>query len=139
VPDQLPLPRPGEALGPLEVAITAERVRAYADASGDHNPIHVDAAFAETTSFGGAIAHGMLLLAYLARVLTARFGRAWVETGSLDARFRNPALVGSRVVVRGEVQGVTAGPRGSTVTAEVRCEDGDGQALVTATAQLICA
>ena len=138
MPDHQSMPQPGEILGPLEIEITAERVHAYADAGGDHNPIHIDAAFAETSSFGGPIAHGMLLLAYLARVLTARFGRSWVETGSLEARFRNPAHVGSRVVVRGEVQGISAGPAGSVVTCALHCEDSAGQILVAATAKLTC-
>jgi 3-hydroxybutyryl-CoA dehydratase len=135
--DRMNSPVLGEILGPLEVEVTAERVLAYAEASGDHNPIHVDPAFAETTGFGGPIAHGMLLLAYIARVLTERFGRAWVASGSLDARFRNPAMVGSRLVVRGEVQRVEGGAEGPLVTCAMRCDDADAQALVTATATLI--
>lgn len=131
-------PQPGEILGPLEVEVTAERVLAYAEASGDHNPIHVDPAFAAATSFGGPIAHGMLLLAYIARLLTGRFGMAWVRSGNLDARFRNPAMVGSRLVVRGEVQKVEQGAEGQIVTCAMRCDDAAGQALVTATASLIC-
>lgn len=131
-------PQLGEPLGPLEVEVTAERVRAYAAASGDHNPIHLDEAFAATTSFGGTIAHGLLLTAYVARLLTARFGLAWIESGDLDARFRNPTPVGSRVLVRGEVQRVEDGPSGARVTCACRCEDAHGQVLVTVTATLTC-
>ncbi|MGH2409716.1 MAG: MaoC family dehydratase, partial [Chloroflexota bacterium] len=72
------VPEVGETLSPLEILVTPERVRAYADAANDHNPIHLDEAFATTTHFGGPIAHGMLLLAYLSRMLSGRFGRAWI-------------------------------------------------------------
>jgi 3-hydroxybutyryl-CoA dehydratase len=125
----------GETIGPRTVEVTAARVRAYAAASGDFNPIHVDPAFAATTDFGTPIAHGMLLLAYLARVLGARFGRAWAATGTLDARFRAPALVGATITVRGEVHAATSEAGGMQhVECRLSCEDAQGQTLVTATA-----
>jgi 3-hydroxybutyryl-CoA dehydratase len=134
--EHIPSPTPGEALGPLEILVSAERVRAYAEASGDHNPIHLDPTFAAGTRFGGAIAHGMLLLAYLSRLMSGRFGRAWVENGTLDARFRGPAMVGEPVRVLGEVQSVAQTPEGLQVQCALRCEDERGQILVQATAQV---
>ena len=134
--EHAPMPSAGEQLGPISVEVSGERVRAYADASGDHNPIHLDAAFAATTVYGGTIAHGMLLLAYISRLLTARFGAAWVENGSLDARFRGPAMVGSTVTVAGEITAVDAVDGATDVQCAVRVLDVDGQALVTATAKL---
>jgi acyl dehydratase len=127
-------PAVGEPLGPLVVVVTAERVRAYAAASGDFNPIHIDPAFAATTEFGAPIAHGMLLLAYVSRVLGARFGRAWASTGALDARFRVPAVVGATVTVRGEIHAVQDG--GQQVECRLTCADDSGQTLVTATARV---
>ena len=38
--------------------VTKEKVAAFAEISGDHNPIHLDEAYAATTPFGGCIAHG---------------------------------------------------------------------------------
>jgi 3-hydroxybutyryl-CoA dehydratase len=127
---------PGETLGPLEILITAERVRAYAAASGDHNPIHLDPAFAAGTRYGGTIAHGMLLLAYLSRLMSARFGRAWLENGQLDARFRGPAMVGDPIRVVGEVQAVDESAEGRHVRCALRCEDRSGQILVQAAARV---
>jgi 3-hydroxybutyryl-CoA dehydratase len=127
---------PGETLGPLEILITAERVRAYAAASGDHNPIHLDPAFAAGTRYGGTIAHGMLLLAYLSRLMSARFGRAWLENGQLDARFRGPAMVGDPIRVVGEVQTVDESAGGRHVRCALRCEDRSGQVLVQAAARV---
>ncbi|HVA91380.1 MAG TPA: MaoC family dehydratase [Chloroflexota bacterium] len=137
--DRTRSPMPGEILGPLEVLVSAERVRAYAEASGDHNPIHLDPAFAAGTHFGGAIAHGMLLLAYLSRLMSGRFGRAWVENGSLDARFRGPAMVGAPVRVLGSVQSVAEAPEGLLVQCALRCEDENGHILVQAAARVLIA
>jgi len=130
------LVRSGETLGPLELVVTRERVHAYASASGDYNPIHLDPEFAATTPFGGPIAHGMLLLSYFSRLLSDRFGRAWVETGQLEARFRAPALVGASISVHGIVRSVTTGQDGEQLECVLRCEAA-GQLLVTATARLI--
>lgn len=52
----------------LEVTITREQIEAYAEASGDHNPIHLDDAVARSVGLPGVIAHGMLQMGLLARV-----------------------------------------------------------------------
>jgi len=49
--------------------VTDELVRAFAEVSGDHNPIHLDDEFAKTTRFGRRIAHGMLSGAFRSGVL----------------------------------------------------------------------
>lgn len=130
------LPAVGEVLGPLNILVSAERVMAYAEASGDHNPLHIDPAFAATTEFGGPIAHGMLLLAYLSRLMGERFGPSWAATGSLEARFRAPAKVGHTVVVRGTVAQIRSTEGGSLVECALSCADDAGVPLVTATARL---
>jgi 3-hydroxybutyryl-CoA dehydratase len=124
----------GEALGPLRVEITAERVRRYAVASGDVNPLHLDPAFAATTPFKTPIAHGMLLLAYINRVLSMRFGSAWASSGDLEARFRSPAKVGATIVVEGTVQRLEQEQDQWAVYCSVSCRDAAGQPLVTAEA-----
>ncbi len=43
-----------------EVQVTAEAIDAFAELSGDENPIHLDEAYAAETMFGGRVAHGML-------------------------------------------------------------------------------
>ncbi len=47
-------------------------IDAYAEASGDHNPIHIDPDFARSTPLGGTIAHGMLVLATIAEMMSDR-------------------------------------------------------------------
>jgi len=56
---------------PVVRVVTQQRIDAYADASGDHNPIHVDPEFARATPFGGTIAHGMLVLALIGEMMEA--------------------------------------------------------------------
>lgn len=83
--------------------ITQELLTTYAHASGDRNPLHLDADFAATTQFGGIIAHGMLTLAFIGEIMGAAYGRAWLETGSLTARFRGAAYLGDQVEAWGQV------------------------------------
>jgi 3-hydroxybutyryl-CoA dehydratase len=83
--------------------ITREQLKQYAAASGDHNPLHLDDRFAETTQFGGIIAHGMLTLAFISEMMLAAFGRCWLESGSLKVRFKGAAYLGDRVETWGQV------------------------------------
>ena len=60
----------GEAVGPLVKRVTQAQIDAYADASGDHNPIHVNPAAARALGLEGTIAHGMLSMAFLGQLVT---------------------------------------------------------------------
>jgi 3-hydroxybutyryl-CoA dehydratase len=96
-------PNPGADLTPVVKEITQEKVNRYAQAGGDGNPLHTDPEFAARTMFGGTIAHGMLLLAYLSEMMTAAFGRAWLSGGRLKVRFKAPARPGDTVSAAGRV------------------------------------
>ena len=58
----------------LEVTFTKEQIAAYAEASGDHNPIHLDDGFARSVGLPGVIAHGMLQMGLLASVAAGAAG-----------------------------------------------------------------
>ena len=77
--------------------ISQHQLDAYADASGDRNPLHLDAAFAEGTQFGGIIAHGMLTLGFVGELMATVFGHDWLNSGALNVRFRGPAYLGDQV------------------------------------------
>ena len=83
--------------------INQERLNAYAKASGDDNPLHLDPEFAAGTQFGGIIAQGMLTLAFISEMMAAAHGRDWLESGSLRVRFKGAAYLGDRVVARGKL------------------------------------
>ena len=51
--------------------ITEEDIRQFADASGDHNPLHLDDEFAKTSRFGRRIAHGMLSASLISAVIAS--------------------------------------------------------------------
>jgi 3-hydroxybutyryl-CoA dehydratase len=112
--------------------ITQEQLTDYSQASGDYNPLHLDADFAATTQFGGVIAHGMLTLALVDRMMTASLGRAWLEAGSLRVRFKGAAYLGDRV----ESWGSAA--KGGNYAVGVR-NSNTGQELVSGTAKLTTA
>ena len=124
--------RTGDPIRGLSRKITQETIRRYADASGDHNPLHVDPEFAATTRFGGPIAHGMLVLAYLSESLTEAFGKRWLESGCLKARFRGAARPGDTITVSGKVTGVDAG----NISCEISAYNQAGETLVSAEAQV---
>ena len=93
----------GETLGTSDwVEIDQKRVDTFADATGDHQWIHIDVERAKRESpFGGTIAHGYLTLSLLPMLGESTFGvenvKMGVNYGSNKVRFVNPVLVGSRV------------------------------------------
>lgn len=81
----------------LVVTFTREQIAAYAAASGDHNPIHLDDDFARSVGLPGVIAHGMLQMGQAARVAgdAGRLRR-------LTCRFSGMVRPGDTVTYRGE-------------------------------------
>jgi 3-hydroxybutyryl-CoA dehydratase len=124
-PDQL---HAGAALPELTKTLTQEKIDRYARAGGDNNPLHTDPAFAAKTRFGGTIAHGMLVLAYMSEMLTAAFGEAWLSRGRMKARFRAPARPGDAVTAGGRIQSVEHG----LVRCQAECRNQDGEVLISA-------
>ena len=64
----------GDQIPSLSKVVKREDVKAYADASGDQNPLHQDDAFARSVGFPGIIAHGMFTMAHLTTGLTRWLG-----------------------------------------------------------------
>lgn len=118
--------RPGQQLPPLEVpAITRTALAVYAGASGDHNPNHIDIDAARAAGHEDVFAHGMLVMAYLGRLLTN-----WVPQERImrfEVRFMNITHVGDRLVCTGEVVEKCIG---NTVVVDVRARDQDGDVKV---------
>ena|SRR5215469_9858503 len=73
----------------------------FAGASGDHNPIHIDLDFARRAGLPDVIAHGMLGMAWLGRLLTSWCGQSRLRR--FDARFIGIIQVGHIITCRGEV------------------------------------
>lgn len=102
----------GRAFGPSRWrAIPQEDIDAYAELSGDDNPIHVDAEAAAASPFGGRIAHGMLTLTmvvpHLREIYRVEGTRTGIVYGFNKIRFPHPVRSGARIRVRGTVADVT--------------------------------
>lgn len=78
-------------------------LQAFADVTGDSNPLHLDEAAAQTTMFKGRIAHGMLSACYISAVIGTRlpgFGCVYV---SQSVQFKRPVRIGDTITTRCEV------------------------------------
>jgi 3-hydroxybutyryl-CoA dehydratase len=85
-----------------EITRTIEQtdIQAFADVTGDHNPVHVDEAFAKTTRFRQRIAHGMLTASLISAVLANKLpGEGSVYLGQ-TLQFVAPVFPGDRVTAR---------------------------------------
>ncbi|MFC3834321.1 MaoC family dehydratase [Deinococcus rufus] len=98
------------------VDITQARIDAFADATGDHQFIHVDAEQAARGPFGTTIAHGFLTLSLLAGEFSVRGGgvsidgsRLTVNYGLNRVRFITPVRVGARLRNRAVLQAAEPG------------------------------
>jgi acyl dehydratase len=97
----------------------ADLVR-YAEASGDHNPIHQDEEVARSVGLPGVIAHGMYTMALAARAVEGWFPGA--EVVSLGCKFTNPVVVPADGGVKVEVAGEATEADGlTTVALTVTC------------------
>ena len=100
--------REGDELGHTEwLLLTQERVNQFAEATLDHQWIHVDPERAKTGPFGGTIAHGYLTLAlvshFLPRLVEVRGIRMGVNYGCDRVRFPAPVRVGARIRAAGQI------------------------------------
>ncbi|HIM38021.1 MAG TPA: hypothetical protein EYM38_08410 [Dehalococcoidia bacterium] len=117
--------------------ITQDQLNAYAQVSGDLNPLHLDAQFAATTQFGRIIAHGMLTLAFISEMMAEEFGKPWLESGSFRVRFKGAAYVGDSVATRGYVEKEENKPDGNQLTCAVGVSNRSAQELVSGTATVL--
>ena len=97
----------GQPLGASEwLSISQERINLFADATGDHQWIHVDPERAKTGPFGACIAHGYLTLSLIATFLPQIVDvkmKMGVNYGCDKIRFPNAVKVGARIRGVGEL------------------------------------
>lgn len=130
----------GMKLGPTDwLTIEQSRVDAFADATGDHQWIHVDVERARTGPFGGTIAHGYLTLSlcslFLPQLMRVEVSGMGINYGLDRVRFTSPVLVGSRIRAVGEIVSVTPVPGGvqTVVRVTVEIEGGTRPACIADT------
>jgi acyl dehydratase len=109
----------GLEIAPRSYRVTRADLVAYADASGDQNPIHQDEAVARSVGLPGVIAHGMYTLALAARYVDEHLGEPG-RIAELGAKFTRPVVV-------------PAGADGVEVTVSGVLEERDGRQVMSLT------
>ncbi len=109
------------------VAISQERVNMFADATGDHQWIHIDVERSRKESpYGGTIAHGFLTLSLLPMLMESAvsmpMSKMGVNYGLNKVRFPAPVPVGSKVRARMTLQGVEDIENGAQIIWKVTVE-----------------
>lgn len=96
----------GQELSPLvKPSITQEQLRRYADASGDHNPIHLDEQAAHRVGLDSVIAHGMLSMAFLGQFVNQQIADIpGARIAELRVRFINMVRLGDTLTCLGVVK-----------------------------------
>jgi 3-hydroxybutyryl-CoA dehydratase len=115
--------------------VTEADVVMFAGITGDLNPAHIDQVWAESSRFGGRIAHGMLSASFISTVLALKLPGPGTIYLSQSLRFTGPVKIGDTVTARVEVAEVMPKRRVRLITT-VRTHDGtqviDGEAVVLA-------
>jgi acyl dehydratase len=118
----------GDEMTSLARTMTQDQINAYAEASGDHNPIHVDPDFARSVGLPGTIAHGLLDMGILTEAV-ARWAGGYEKVASVACRFSKPLLPGETVTCTGRVVDIDEST--GLATLEVEAVSGSGERVLT--------
>jgi len=108
--------------------ITEKDVELFADAIGDHNPIHMDQAYAQKTRFKGRIAHGALSIGLISGVLGNILPGHGTIYLSQEVKFLAPVRIGDTITVKVEVMEIL--PEKNRVRFRTTCVSQDGMGVV---------
>ena len=126
----------GDTLPTVEKTFSQDDVNRYADAAGDHNPIHVDPSFAAGSQFGRRIAHGMMIAASISEMMAQAFGQDWHKSGRMKIRFRAPVFPGETVRASGTVRSVRQIEDATEVAVSVQVMKANDEAAITGDARV---
>ena len=119
----------------LDVELDEAFVEAFATYSGDRNPLHVDAKYAETTRFKRRVAHGMSYAAMFSQLIGMKLpgpGALWMGQ---SFRFARPAFLGDKIRLSVEVAAISESAR--TVTLDCRAVNQLGEKIMTGTGEVL--
>ena len=111
----------GDEIPVLRKVVQREDVKAYADASGDQNPLHQDDNFARSVGFPGIIAHGMFTMAHVVKAVTDWLGDPGA-LASIDVQFRAVVFMDETIVAKGRVESVDEASRRAMLDVWVEVE-----------------
>tara|TARA_Y100000748_G_C15164526_1_gene359216 strand:- start:23 stop:436 length:414 start_codon:yes stop_codon:yes gene_type:complete len=114
--------------------ITRSALTLYADASGDHNPIHIDLDFAKKIGMKDVFAHGMLIMAYLGRALTNIIPQSNLK--NLNTRFCSITNIGDELICSGQVSKVGNHNSKAIIVFDLMVTDRTGDIKIKGTATI---
>jgi acyl dehydratase len=124
-------------VGPLVKHVTQAQIDAYAEASGDHNPIHIDPEAAQAVGLEGTIAHGMLSMAFLGQLVTdwlATLPEAEGWLARLRVRFQAMVRPEDTLTCRGTQ---TPGAEGERRSLQVWVDNQHGERVTSGEAEVV--
>jgi 3-hydroxybutyryl-CoA dehydratase len=133
----------GKTIDEIKVGDTAEfaktvsesDVYTYAGVTGDFNPAHIDASYAEKTFFKARIAHGMLSAGFISAVIGTKLPGTGTIYMKQDLKFLAPVRIGDTVTARVEVVEIVSEKNRVRLKTTCSIQDGtqvlDGEALVS--------
>lgn len=107
----------------LAKSVSDSDIVSFAEISGDHNPVHLDQAYAERSMFKGRIAHGMLSAAFISAVFAMRLPGPGCIYVSQSLKFKAPVRIGDTVIATVTVAAIDRERR--RVTFDTDCKVGD--------------
>lgn len=116
-------------------SFSAEEVKVFADLSLDHNPIHIDKAFAERSMFGQRIVHGMLVSSLFSGLLGEKLPGPGTIYLSQKSSFKKPVFIDQEVTA--EVEVVAIREDKPIITLKTTCFSTDREVLVSGEAVVL--
>lgn len=117
----------GQVSPVLERKVTQAIIDRYAAATGDFNPIHVDADYSAKGPFGRTIAHGLMTLAFAAEMLNGWTDGGFDRSGEIEVSFTSPVFVDETIRIQAVVDQVDAA---GTAHCTLDCTAGGRKILV---------
>lgn len=122
----------GDAIPELKVTPDKYLTHRYAGASGDFNPIHIDAEFAKAVGLPGPILHGLYMMGLVAKANAALADGDPRALKRLSVQFRGMGATETEIVVSGTVKSVD----GDTVVVDTVAAQGENQTIRNAEAEV---
>src|SRR5215216_3552745 len=123
----MPTLHPGDKVSRTQT-ISDEMIRAFADLTGDTNPVHLDDAYASNTRFGRRIAHGMIAAGLISATLANDLPGPGTVYLSQTLQFKAPVYPGDTIITTVEVK--SARPDKPIVTLATVCKNQNDQVVL---------
>jgi len=130
----MPIPHPGDKASRTHT-ISDDMIQVFADLTGDHNPVHLDDAYAAGTRFGRRIAHGMIAVGLISATLANDLPGPGSVYISQTLQFKAPVYPGDTITATVEVRAVH--PDKPIVTLATVCTNQDDLVVVAGEAVML--